>query len=455
MKNKVMLIFPPFSQPVESKKRCLVPLGIAYIGAYLRQKNIEVKILDCVVEGYYNDNIKNDINTFGLSWKEIESEIKKFNPDFIGVSCLMTSQRHNALKVCKIAKKLNKSIHTFMGGCHPSAMPDDVLSNQEVDSVIIGEGELAALNIVKYRKKGIVRSKHLNIDSIPWPARDLLPIEKYIDINMPENIFSPNDRVTQVITSRGCPFKCSFCAVRNFHGSWRGRKSSDVIEEIKYLVNTYKIDEINIVDENFILDKKRAIEILDGIKDLGISWSNPGGIWTQGLDKELLYHMKESGCYQLTLPVESSNEYILNKVIHKPLDIKKLLTTMKLCKKLKISTHAFFICGFPEQTREDMINDYKYAKKAGFDSASFHILTPLPGSDLYEKYKDFVDLDNINYIYSTIPHPTMSKDEIESLVYQFNVRFNKRYKWNHPIKFIKKYVILPRKRMFNNPFQRV
>jgi anaerobic magnesium-protoporphyrin IX monomethyl ester cyclase len=454
-KKRVMLIFPPFSQPASSKKRCLVPLGIAYIGAYLRDNGINVRILDCVVEGYDNNNIQNGINTFGLSWEDIEKEIKLFKPQFVGVSCLMTSQRHNAVKVCQIAKKINKKIHTFMGGCHPSAMPDEVLSHKEVDSVIIGEGELASLKIINYGLYGKIQEKALEIDSIPWPARDLLPIEKYIKINMPENIFSPYNRITQLITSRGCPFQCKFCAVRNFHGGWRGRNSEDVVNEIKFLKDTYQVEEVNIIDENFILDKQRAIEILKGISSIGISWSNPGGIWTQGLDEELLGYMKKANAYQLTLPVESSNEHILKDVIKKPLDINKLTRIMKECRRLKIDTHAFFICGFPEQTKEDMINDYKYAKKVKFDSASFHILTPLPGSDLYPIYKNYIDLDNINYIHATIPHPTMKKEEIESLVHEFNVKFNKSLRYRHPIKYFKKYILLPYRKKFNNPLQRV
>lgn len=450
-----MLVYPPFSQPVDSKKRCLVPLGLAYIAAYLRNHGVEVAILDCVVEGYEHDEINGKVRTFGLPWEEIKKRIKRYRPQFVGVSCLMTAQRHNALKICKLVKEISWNIHTVLGGIHPSVFPKEMIRNSKVDSVVIGEGEQAMLDIVMGNLAGIVQRDILNIDDIPWPARDLLPMSKYFQINMPENIFSPNNRVTQVITSRGCPFKCSFCATTRFHGKWRGRKFEDVIEEIKYLIDHYSIDEVNFIDENLVVDKTRTENLMHRLKPLKIAWSNPGGIWIGGLDNYILKLMKESGCYQLTFPVESSNERILKDVINKPLDPDIVKPLVDMCHKLKIDVHAFFIEGFPEQTKQDMINDYHYAKKINFDSVTFLIITPLPGSCIYEKYKDNVDLDNINYIYSTIPHPTMSAAEIESTVHMMNVRFNKRWKWRHPIKFIRKYILLPRKKMFSDPYQRI
>jgi len=452
---KVLLIYPPFSQPIESKKRCLVPLGIAYIAGYLRKHKIDIHLLDCVVEGYNNEIINNGTRTFGLSSKAIKNRIKKIKPDFVGVSCLMSTQEKNAINVCKIAKSVNDKIHTIIGGCHPSVFYNKLIDNEYIDSVVVGEGEKSTYDIIRGFKSGIVISKPIDIDSIPFPARDLLPMEDYFKINMPENIFSPNKRVTQVVTSRGCPFKCTFCATTRFHGKWRGRHWKDVVDEIRYLKTTYNIDEVNFLDENLVVDKKRTISIMNGIKDMNIAWSNPGGIWINGLDYEILNTMKKAGCYQLTFPVESFNKRILKEVINKPLDISKVAPLVDYCHKLKIDVHAFFICGYPEQSLEDMLEDFKMAKRVGFDSASFHIITPLPGSKIYDKYSNQIDLNNINYIHSTIPHPNLSEKQIETLVNEFNINYNKSYKWRHPIKYFKKYVLLPYIKNFDNPLQRV
>jgi len=453
--TKVMLIQPPFTQPIESKKRCLLPLGIAYIGGYLRKHGIEVELLDCVVEGYNSDCIENGKNTFGLDGFNIKIKIEKFNPDFVGVSCLMTAQEHNMIDVCKIAKNVNPKIHTIVGGCHPSVFPEKCIKNKYIDSVVIGEGEHSTLEIVQGKKKGIVKNKPIDINKIPWPARDLLPMEKYIKINMPENIFSPNKKVTQVLTSRGCPFSCIFCATTNFHGQWRGRNPYDVFQEVKMLKEKYGIEEINFVDENLVLNRCRTKELMVMLGDLDIKWSNPGGIWIDGLDNYILDLMKKAGCYQLTFPVESFNKHILKKVIHKPLKVERVKGLVKHCHKLGIDVHAFFVCGFPEQTKEMLENDFNKAREAKFDSASFHIITPLPGSKIYEQYKDKINLDNINYIKATIPHPQISSVELETLINTFNINFNKSYKWRHPYKFFKKYVLIPYRKKFTEPFRRV
>lgn len=434
-----MLIYPPFSQPINSKKRCLVPLGIAYIAGYLREHGVDVKILDCVVEGYDNDIIKGNMKTFGLGEKEIREKISEYRPDYVGVSCLMTEQRHNAHMVCRVAKEVNSNVHTIMGGCHPSALPDDVLEHKEVDSVTIGEGELAMLNIVNGKKSGRVQENPLDIDSIPLPARDLLPVEKYIEINMPENPFSPYNRVTQMLSSRGCPFHCYFCSTVKFHGSWRGRKAEDVVEEARMLKEKYGIEEINIIDENLVADRERTVKIMKGFKELKIAWSNPGGVWVQGLDNDLLDIMKEAGCYQLTFAIETTNDYVLHKIIHKPLKLEIVEPLVKHCRKIGIDTHAFFICGFPEQTKQDMINDFEYAKKIKLDSASFNIISPFPGSDLFKDYRDKIDLENIGYTKVSIEHPEMTKEELEKMVDDFNVKFNKSLLWRRPIKYFKKY----------------
>jgi len=436
--KKVLLIFPPFTQPDTAKKRCLVPMGIAYIAGYLRKHGVDVEVYDSVVEGYETERYHKGMMTFGSNDDTIKNVIKKSNPDIVGVSCLMTQQKHNALRVLNIAKSVNSHIKTVMGGCHPSVLPNESLSYDSVDSVAIGEGEASMLSIVN-GKSGVVRSSPLDVDTIPFPARDLFSMEKYFKINMPENPFSPNKRVTQLVTSRGCPFRCYFCSTVRFHGSWRGRKAQSVIDESKHLVNSYGVDELNILDENFVVKRSRVIEILKGIKHLDVSVSNPGGVWIQGLDNELLEYMKDAGFYQLVFPIESSNPKILKDVIHKPLEIEIVEPLVKHCRKIGIDTHGFFICGFPQQTREDMQNDFEYAKKIGLDSASFNLLSPFPGSDLYYDYRDKIDTDDANYIKATIPHPTIPKEELEDMVNSFNVNFNKSLKWRRPIKYISKY----------------
>jgi len=455
---KVLLINPPFEQPITSKRRCLVPLGLAYIAAYLRSHGVEVKIFDCVMEGYGAGHCEHPEGRIvhGVTYAGIKGVIEDYMPDFVGVSCMMLSaHRYTGVEVCRVAKEVNSNIQTVVGGAHASTFSSELIQNKYVDHVVVGEGEAAMLDIVRGDISGIVQYSTLDIDEIPWPARDLLPIEEYLDIDMPEDIFSPNHRVTQVLTSRGCPFNCVFCSTTNVHGLWRGRDPINVLDEIDHLIDMYRVDEINFLDENLVLQKSRTLQLMEGLIGKGVAWSNPGGILIDGLDEKLLEVMKKAGCYKLTFPVETSNKDILKNVIDKPLKIDRVPRLVKKCHKLGIDVHAFFVCGFPQQSKDDMIRDYRFAKKCGFDSASFHILTPLPGSRLWEEYKDVVDVDTMNYITASIPHPTMSADEIGELVNSFNVKFNKSYKWRHPFKWYKKYVKIARERGLENVYRRV
>ena len=436
---KVLLIMPPFTQSMKAMKRCIVPLGLAYIAAVLEENGIVTKILDCMVEGYYNDVRENDNRiTYGLSDSEIKERIKEYSPDFVGVSCLMSAQAHNAHRMCSLAKEVDLKIQTVMGGCHPSAFAEKMLEDVNINHVAVGEGEQSMLDIVLGRKEGVVKSAPIDINRLPMPARHLVPMEKYIKINMPTSTFSPHKRVTQIETSRGCPFKCVFCAATNFWGKWRGRDADKVLDEIQFLKTRYKIEELDILDSNLTVNRKRLVKILEGLEEIGIAWANPGGIWVGGLDTELLNLMKQSGCYQLSFAIESSTPKILSDVIKKPLKLDTVKPLVEHCQKIGIDLHAFFVSGFPEETVEEMKNDYRFAKAMNFTSASFNIVNPIPGSELYEKYP--VDFSQIELRNSTIPHPEISSVELEKLIAGFNKRFNSSLIYRNPRMFFKKYV---------------
>lgn len=455
---RVMLIMPPFTQTREAMKRCLFPLGIGYLTAVLEKEGIIVEGLDCIVEGYdIETSHDNGEMTFGLPDSEIGKRIEDFNPDFVGVSCLLTRQAHNAHRMCKLAKEIDPRIQTIVGGSHPSALPERVLADPNVDHIVIGEGEVALLEIIIGRQSGIVTGGDVDATTLPWPARHLFPMERYIEINMPTSVYAPHSRVTQIEFTRGCPFNCCFCATTQFRGKYRKRRIEDCLAEVRFLKEEYGIEELDIIDSNLVVDKKWVRELLKGIKEIDIAWANPGGIWVGGLDEELIWLMKESGCYQLSLAIESSTPRILNEVIGKPTRIDQVEPVVRACRKAKIDLHAFFVVGFPEQTREEIINDYRFAKHMGFTSASFNIISPLPGSRIYEQYKEQLDFSQVDLRKAAIPHPEIGREEMERLVRGFNRRFNSSLIYRNPVMFVKKYgLMLLRKpslrivkRMFN------
>lgn len=448
--SKVMLIMPPFTQDKQAMKRCLFPLGIGYLSSILEREWVDVIVLDCIVEGYDIESFNGNDITFGLTDNEIKESIKKFMPNYVGVSALISRQAENALRVCKLAKEVSLNIETIMGGCHPSVLSNETLSDPNVDHVVIGEGEDALLKIIKGEESGCVKGGNVDVKKIPWPARHLFPMEKYLKINMPTSVYSPHNRVAQIEFTRSCPFNCCFCATTQFRGSYQKRDVDDCLNEALFLKEKYKIEELDIIDSNLIVDKKWTKKLLNGLKEIGISWTNAGGIWIGGLDDELLELIKESGCYQLSLAIESSTPRILKNVINKPSNLDMVAPVVKTCKKLGIDLHAFFVCGFPEQSKEEILNDFKFAMKMKFTSASFNIICPLPGSTIYEKYRDILLFEDVDLRKCSIPHPEINKDEMEKMIDGFNKKFNSSLLYRNPKMFLKKYgSTLIRKPSFN------
>lgn len=443
---RILLINPPFTQNRRNRKRCVVPLGLASIGATLETNGFTVKILDCVVEGYaIEQSVDEHRFTYGLPDGEVAQRIKRYNPDIVGVSSILSLQAHNAHRVCRIVKSVNDAM-TVMGGAHASATTEATLSDPNVDKVVVGEGELAMLDIARGNGESAV-SAPISPKDLPVPAWHLLPIEKYLRINMPENTLSPNKRVLQVESSRGCPFNCYFCSSKRFWGSWRAKPPSRVLDEIRMLKEAYDIDEVNFTDPNFSVNRRHMIEVLNGLCEIDVKWAVPGGMWVGGLDERILDLMKKSGCYQLTFAVENVNPHILEFAINKPLDHDRAKSLARYCHRIGIDTHAFFITGFPEESRRDIWRNYDYARECNFSSASFNLPTPMPGSPLFDMYPS-MDYLNAEYRRPSIPHPELTAEELERLIDTLNRRFNKSLLWRSPIRFAKKYGRNPRKAFF-------
>ena len=447
-----MLMQPRYTVYKYDVRRCVSPIGLAYLAAFLEKQGYDVKILDIAAEGYHNTKECGDFVTFGREDEEIKKEILGFKPDVVGVSCLFSTQGENTKKLLKLVKDINENIITITGGAHPTFSIEELLDHGYADYIVIGEGELPmsqlldALNNgrdiskiggLAYKEKGkkfINREKQFieNLDDLPLPARHLLNMELYFKINIPHNPYCSGKRVTQITTSRGCNARCMFCSTTNFWGNrYRARSAQNVISELKELKAKYKIDEIQFSDDNFSLNKKRALEILEGIKDLGMIWCAPNGIAVWTLDDEFLKKMRASGCYQLTFAIESGNQEVLNKIIKKPLNLKKVKPLVKKAQKLGIKVHAFCICGLPGETIEQMLETYNFVKECGFDNVSFFVANPLVGSELMTICKEKGYLrknlcyNDLLFKVGNISTPEFKAEEVQNLVKKFNMNYNK------------------------------
>jgi len=406
---KVLLIQPPQTLLPHEVHSVLPPLGLAYIGAVLEKAGYKVDILDTVALNWRNPvKIGNKIH-LGLKWEDISQRIKESKPDVVGVSCLFSSQSNNAHKIAELSKAYDSDVTVIMGGAHPSALPETVLTDQNVNYVIIGEGEANTLELLDrlskgtpindingcaYREDGKTKinptKKFLkDLDSLPFPARHLLPMNEYFNAQAPHGPDLMRTPFTSMITSRGCPLNCVFCSIHAIWGhEWRARSPENVVSEIEHLIDVYKIREVHFEDDNIALDKKRMEKICNLIlnKGLDIKWTTPNGVAIWTLNKDLLWKMKKSGCYKLCFGIETGDFGTL-KFIRKPIDLSYARKVIQWANEIGIWTHGFFVIGFPYEPKVSIDRTFRFALESDLDFASFFIATPYPGTELLDIVK--------------------------------------------------------------------
>ncbi len=384
------------------------PLGLGYLASYLISNGYEVRILDTLAIENVNVEQDGDYFNYGMKKKDIKRAIKAYNPDIVGITSMYTLHSKAVHDIAKIVKEV-KNILVVVGGSHASILPSWILSDKNIDLVVIGEGEETFLDIVKHLEKGRSISKipgtairkngkvKINkprpfikdIDSIPLPARHLLPMNLYLNDWYRQRMAMKPPRAN-MITSRGCLFNCVFCSIHSvWQHSWRGRSPENVVDEIEILVNKYGAKEIAFQDDNVSLNRNRMESICDLIieRKLNIRWCTPNGIAIWTLNKKLIDKMRKSGCYKLTFGIETGCLETQKFVRKSQINLKKAKNIIKYCNKKGLWTHSAFIIGFPYETLEQIRETINYAISTDLDMVTFWIATPYPGTDLYNVYK--------------------------------------------------------------------
>ena len=377
---KICLISPPYNSAVKSVVGVSSPpLGLAYLASVLR-KDHEVKIIDS--------------NILGYELEDVRRELKSFYPDIVGITSV-TPSIPQAYAVAEIAKEVKEDCTVVMGGPHVTFLPERTLKECEyVDVVVKGEGEKTAEELTKAIENGeplekvrgitfrkgnqMVNNAPMpfikNIDEIPFPSRDLLPTDRY-QVN--------GVRYTTMLTSRGCPFGCSFCSSSRLSGGyWRGRNPENVLEEMRIIYEDYKTKNIEFIDDTFTLNQKRAERICDGIIKQGwdITWGASSRVDT--ITKKIAENMKKAGCWILFLGIESGCQRILD-AMGKRITIGQVKKAVKVVKDAGIQVLGSFIIGFPKDTVESIKQTINFAKSLNLDYAEFSILTPYPGTPIF------------------------------------------------------------------------
>ena len=381
------------------------PLGIAYLASVLKQEGYDIEVLDSIAEGYTSDDLRDfllgkDYNIIGIS---------TYTPDW-----------HIVRKNMSLIRELLPASKIVVGGPHVNSMikiglgKDLFEESGCLDVAAYGEGEQTLLEITRAiaEKKafdnisGILwkddhgdihvnRQRELikDINTIPFPALELLPLSKYQ--RTPSSY--KKTPVRSILTARGCPYSCVFCDRGAFGASVRKRAVDNVMREVDRLVIEFKAKELRIWDDVFTMDEKLTVQICNELKKYNLIWSCNGRV--NMINQNMLKAMKAAGCWSIDFGIESGNDRIL-KVINKRFTSSKASESIRMAKKAGIEVRAFFILGFPEETIETIQDTINFALSNDIDYATFYLPQAYPGTKLYEIAKNemALDIDFSNYL---------------------------------------------------------
>jgi anaerobic magnesium-protoporphyrin IX monomethyl ester cyclase len=387
----ILLIKPPaideivadMSDYFDSTSGSYPPLGLMYLASYLRRNdgNRDIRILDAYVSG--------------SGYEEIERTFRNCRPDLVGITALTFNLRA-ALKTAEIVKRIDDGIVTVLGGPHVTIYPEETLRFSQVDLVVLGEGERAfdrlvtalessapldGLDAVGYKENGRIRlNRYLlleeDLDSLPFPAMDLVDHTKYF------SVLSPEERAMVMMSSRGCPFKCVYCDRPHLGKKFRSRSAANVVDEMESYLERYGIRSIKFFDDTFTVDRRRAMEIAEEIirRKLKVSWSVRARVNT--VDRETLSVMRRAGLDSISFGIESGNQQILDN-LKKGIRLEQVAEAVSCCRRLGIEVLGDFIIGNPGEKREQIEETMRFSQALGLDYAQFTVMTPYPATELY------------------------------------------------------------------------
>lgn len=366
-------------------------LGLGYLSSYLRSKDISTTIIDGLNEE--------------LPLARIAERCKDYK--VVGITCL-TDYFQEVVWLSRLLKNQNQTV--IVGGPHATALPRMTLEDTGADYVIVGEGEETLYELLKFiedghqicRVPGVVAagndffvSRNLieNIDDIPFPDWELMDPRGYQ--KAPHGAFIKQFPVAPIISTRGCPFSCTFCASPLIWGKKiRFRSPENIVDEIEYLVAKFGVREIHFEDDNLTLKRSHITAVCEQIlaRNIRISWAAPNGVRADTLDRELLTLMQKSGCYFLAFGLESGSQNILNNV-RKDVELETLRNAISQAGELGIITQGFFIFGLPGETEATIKETINFSKNSNLDRAQFLLLDVLPGSQLWTDLKGEFDVN--------------------------------------------------------------
>ncbi|MFQ6015508.1 MAG: B12-binding domain-containing radical SAM protein [Anaerolineae bacterium] len=402
---RVLLINPKFRLPIDT--RTSPHLGLAYLGAVSERRGDQVRIFDMDVED-----------------QPLSEMLRQYRPELVGITA-NTPQVKEAWRTAA-AIKAEMDVPVVIGGPHPSALPQESAARPEIDIVVKGEGEAIWLElsrvIEEFRKQqekfstaqllhpecsvldkvlGITYQTDdgrmhdhaaappiVDLDGLPWPAYHLFKMERYTNLQ-PAVDRVEGARSFSIMTSRGCPYRCTFCSQSIMPQRWRARSPQNVVAEWRHLVEDLGAHEIGVLDDsaNIRVDRLHAIcDLLIQEKLNHVPWIFVNGIRANLASKELLAHMKAAGLKRTAFGVETGDPHILRS-INKRIDLDTIRQAFRNAKEAGVETIGFFIIGLPGDTEESMERTISFALELDPLIANFSMMTPFPGTKVYELVK--------------------------------------------------------------------
>lgn len=446
---KVLLIDPPFYRFMGYYTRYF-PVGLCYIAALLEKKGHNVKVYspDINTKAYkidysrlddvYGAYLKQLQNEKHEAWQELKRIILEYGPDIIGITA-WTTFLASTFKTAELCKQTKTDAKIVIGGPHATLKPDEILKNSKhTDFVIRSEGEYVLLDLIdflqgnkkkseipgiSYKKNNrIIHNKERqfieNLDELPLPARHLLIFP---------GKYNPED-YGLMMTSRGCPYACSYCATAIWKRRVRYRSIDNIIKEIKHVMKRYKTRQFTFKDDSFTLDKARIKELCKRIiqEKLKINWDCNTRV--NLIDKDILKLMKRAGCNSIKVGIESGSERILS-LMNKQITKNQIRHAAELLRKSGIHWTGYFMMGLPTETKQEILETLKFMKEIKPDFASISTYEIFPGTSLFELgiKKEFVKNEQtLTEYYNRLPHlyylrdankrsDTLDNDEFEQI----------------------------------------
>ena len=440
--KKVLLINPPaivkqsWDEDVSS-----FPLGLAYIAAVLENSNIEVEILDCFMEDFFNRNkIDDRLMRLGMSDDAIIHAVAQSAPHLVGISIPFSCQLSSAINMNSLIKSVDKSIITVAGGAHITNAPGSI-RDSAFNWIVLGEGEYRLLELIKaindniqvsipgvigldgatpHRALSLSGNFIKDLDALPVPLYGLLPLKKYWE--------SCGKRRVNMIATRGCPNICVFCTTHTLMGRRvRHRSVDNVLKEMVSLKSVFDIEQVFFEDDNLTCDMEWAKELFRKIvnENLNIEIYMRNGIRADRVDLELLQLMKSAGVRRVWFAPESGSQETLDKIIKKDMRLEDCEKAVQMAKGIGLDVTCFLVIGFPEETMEDIRQTIQYGyilKKLGCDTIWLSCASPYPGSELFNDCakrglisEENPDYQSISTMDSIIYNDHFSSDQIKRI----------------------------------------